>query len=52
MVQADILADLAVQTSIRSGMWPLRPDTEEVEGWIAQALELARAGQSRRMRVL
>jgi hypothetical protein len=40
-VQADILADLAVQTSIRSGMWPLRPDTEEVEGWIRQALELA-----------
>jgi class 3 adenylate cyclase len=41
-VQADILADLACQTSIRSGMWPLRPDTEEVEGWIQQALELAR----------
>jgi hypothetical protein len=41
-VQADILADLACQTSIRSGMWPLRPDTEEVEGWIRQALELAR----------
>ncbi len=40
--QADILADLACQTSIRSGMWPLRPDTDEVEGWIGKALELAR----------
>ena len=49
-VQADILADLACQTSIRSGMWPRRPDTEEVEGWIRQALELAAAGQPRRTR--
>src|SRR4029450_6091470 len=42
-VQADILADLACQTSIRSGMWPRRPDTEDVEGWIRQALERAAA---------
>ena len=40
-VQAEILADLACQTSIRSGMWPRRPDSAEVEGWIRQALELA-----------
>ena len=39
--RADILADLACQTSIRSGMWPRRPAHEEVEGWIQQALELA-----------
>jgi class 3 adenylate cyclase/tetratricopeptide (TPR) repeat protein len=51
-VQADILADLAVQTSIRSGMWPLRPDTEEVEGWIRQALELARPDSTAYARAL
>ena len=51
-VQADILADLAVQTSIRSGMWPLRPDTEEVEGWIRQALELARPDSAAYARAL
>ncbi len=51
-VQADILADLACQTSIRSGMWPLRPDTEEVEGWIRQALELAQPESPARARAL
>ena len=40
-VQAEILADLACRTWIRSGMWPRRPDSAEVEGWIRQALELA-----------
>ena len=51
-VQADILADLACQTSIRSGMWQRRPDTEEVEGWIRQALELAQPDSTAYARAL
>ena len=44
--QADILAELAVQTAIRSGMWPRRPEHEEVEGWIGEALRLATPGSA------
>jgi hypothetical protein len=51
-VQADILGDLAFQTAIRSGMWPRRPDHEEVEGWIRQALELAQPEGPERARAL
>ena len=51
-VQADILADLACQTSIRSGMWPRRPDSAEVEGWIRQALELAQPDSTAYARAL
>jgi tetratricopeptide (TPR) repeat protein len=38
---ANTYADLALQTAIRSGMWPQRPGPELVQGWIEQALELA-----------
>ena len=42
-VQADILADLACQTSIRSGMLGrCVPTPKRSQGWIRQALELAR----------
>jgi hypothetical protein len=51
-VQADVLGDLAFQTSMRSGMWPRRPDHEEVEGWIRQALELAEPESPARARAL
>jgi class 3 adenylate cyclase len=44
--QADLLGELAAQTAIRSGMWPRRPEHEEVEGWIRRALELARPGSA------
>ena len=46
--QADMLGDLAVQTAIRSGMWPRRPEHDEVEGWIQRALELAKPGSPAR----
>jgi class 3 adenylate cyclase len=50
--QAELLGDLAFQTAVRSGMWPLRPADEEVEGWIEQALELASPGTPERARAL
>lgn len=31
-MRAELLGDLAFQTSVRSGMWPQRPEHEEVEG--------------------
>jgi len=40
-VRAATYADLALQTTIRSGMWPKRPAHELVQSWIDQALELA-----------
>jgi hypothetical protein len=39
--RADTYADLAIQTAIRAGMWRTRPESELVNGWIGQALELA-----------
>ncbi len=50
--QADILGDLAFQTAIRSGMWPRRPEHDEIEGWIQQALELAEPESPGRARAL
>jgi class 3 adenylate cyclase len=40
-VCADTYADLALQTAIRSGIWPQRPQRELVQGWIEEALKLA-----------
>jgi hypothetical protein len=37
---ADSYGELAFQTSIRSGMWPRRPDFALVDGWVERALEL------------
>jgi class 3 adenylate cyclase len=34
-------ADLALQTVIRSGIWPHRPNPELVQGWIEEALKRA-----------
>jgi len=50
--QADILASLAVQTAIRSGMWPRRPEHSEVERWIDRALDLAEAGSAAHVQAL
>jgi hypothetical protein len=50
--QADILGDLAFQTAIRSGMWPRRPEHDEIEGWIQQALALAEPESPGRARAL
>jgi AAA ATPase domain/Adenylate and Guanylate cyclase catalytic domain len=41
---ANTYADLALQTAIRSGMWPQRPQRELVQGWIDEALKLASPG--------
>jgi hypothetical protein len=38
---AAIYGELAIQTATRRGMWMRRPTDELIEGWIAQALELA-----------
>ena len=50
--QADILGQLAVQTAIRSGMWPRRPEHEEVTGWIDRALLLATPGSAAHIQAL
>ena len=50
--QADVYSMLAFQTSIRSGMWWVRPDRQLVEGWIDRALELAPSGSAARARAL
>jgi class 3 adenylate cyclase len=41
---ADVYADLALQTSLRAGMWVQQPDMTLIDGWIQQALELAEEG--------
>jgi class 3 adenylate cyclase len=51
-VCANAYADLALQTTIRSGMWPRRPDPELVDGWIRQALELAHSESPARAKAL
>jgi hypothetical protein len=43
-LRGEILSELAFQTSIRSGMWSRRPDSELVEGWIDEAVELTPPG--------
>ena len=49
---ADVYADLAFHTSMRSGMWQRKPDPELVEGWIAHTLEVAEPGSSARAKAL
>jgi class 3 adenylate cyclase len=49
---ANTYADLALQTSIRSGIWPTRPDRELVQGWIEQALKLASPDGAARAKAL
>ncbi|TML32030.1 MAG: hypothetical protein E6G24_11180 [Actinobacteria bacterium] len=49
---AETYAELALQTSVRSGMWRRRPEDELVEGWIAKALELAEPASATRAKAL
>ena len=49
---ANTYADLALQTAIRSGMWPQRPQRELVQGWIDQALKLASPGSAAQAKAL
>ncbi len=49
---AEIYADLALQTSLRAGMWVQQPDTTLVDGWIQQARELAEEGSLTQARAL
>jgi class 3 adenylate cyclase len=41
---AEVYADLALQTTLRAGMWVKQPDFELVDQWIGQAMELAAEG--------
>ena len=41
---AEVYADLALQCSLRAGMWVQQPDWTQVDGWIQRALELAEEG--------
>jgi class 3 adenylate cyclase len=49
---ANTYADLALQTAIRSGMWPKRPEGQLVQGWIDQALQLASPDSPARAKAL
>ena len=49
---AETYSELAFQTSIRSGMWPKRPDPELVGGWIDRAIELSEPESAPRSRAL
>jgi class 3 adenylate cyclase len=42
--RADVYSQLAFQTSIRSGMWTVRPERARVEEWASRALDLATPG--------
>jgi class 3 adenylate cyclase len=50
--RADALASLAFQTSIRSGMWRVRPTGRPIEEWADEALELAPAESVARVQAL
>jgi class 3 adenylate cyclase/tetratricopeptide (TPR) repeat protein len=51
-IEADIEADLAFQTTIRSGMWRVRPETELIQGWIDETLRLAEPHSAARAKAL
>ena len=51
-IRANTYADLALQTAIRSGIWPTRPEHQLVQGWIEQALELAPPDSAARIKAL
>ncbi len=48
----DVYADLAFQTSLRSGMWTRKPEDELIEGWIDRTLALAPPGSAARAKAL
>jgi class 3 adenylate cyclase/tetratricopeptide (TPR) repeat protein len=49
---ADLIAELAFQTMVRSGMWRVLPDPQLVDGWIESALEVAEVDSKRRAKAL
>ena len=49
---AELYSELAFQAVIRLGMWGVPPDVRLVEGWTAQALELAPAESTARAKAL
>ena len=50
--RAELYAELCFETATRSGMWRRRPERDLVDGWIAHALDLCRAGSASRARAL
>ena len=50
--RADAYSLLAFQTSIRSGMWSVRPSRGKIEEWVERALELSREGSVEQIRAL
>jgi class 3 adenylate cyclase len=48
----EVYADLALQTSLRAGMWVQQPDMTLVDGWTQQALDLAEEGSLTQGRAL
>jgi hypothetical protein len=51
-ISGETYADLALQTSIRSGMWKRAPSDELVDGWIDRALELTEPDSAARAKAL
>ncbi len=51
-LSTETYAELALQTSIRGGMWTTAPDDELVDGWIEKALELADPESTARVKAL
>jgi class 3 adenylate cyclase/tetratricopeptide (TPR) repeat protein len=49
---ADLYAELALQTIGRAGMWGTPPPTDELEGWVGQALELGGRDSAARAKAL
>ncbi len=49
---AELYADLAIETAMRTGMWRTRPERELVDGWIDRALELSEPESASRARAL
>jgi class 3 adenylate cyclase len=52
LVEADLYAELAFQTAIRSGIWRRMPDRAAVQEWIDRALALAPPDSEARARAL
>jgi class 3 adenylate cyclase len=51
-LEAELFADLAYETAIRSGIWKRMPDRELVDGWVDRALAGARPDSAARAKAL
>jgi tetratricopeptide (TPR) repeat protein len=51
-VCAESYADLAFQTSLRSGMWLKHPEDELVKGWIERAIQMSSPASATRAKAL